>query len=1210
MTTAPSDRGGPTALPRVAHRVVLAVLVLSQLLQQPGRQTFDTKLDLTVDPGRLIESAGHLWNPLLSFGELQNQVYGYLFPVGSFFALGDAVGVPPWLVQRVWSALVLVAAFEGGRRLLRAVSPASAPGLWLVAGLAYALAPRTVGLVGVLSAEALPAAVLPWVVLPLVHAVSGRWTPARAAGLSGLAFLMVGGINATASVAILPLPALLIVLGRGPGPGFRLRLAAWWSAAVLAASAWWVLPLLVLGRYSPPFLDVIETSRATTGPLGWANVARGLDDWLFFVVVDGRPWWTGAAQLASSPALVAATAAVAALGFVGLLHRRMPARLPLAASALLGTLLMVLGHDGGVLASPLAGITRDLLDGGLAPLRNVHKLDPIVRLPLALGLAHLVGVLVARRWTDTSRVRRRLRRRRRLALAGAAVATAVALLVASAWPFVAGTARQAGWTEVPVEWRQAATYLGAHADEGSTWVLPGSGFGRQTWGRTVDEPIQPLARAAWVTRSQVPLVPQQTMRYLDALEARVSDGRGSPALADALARAGIGHVLLRHDLAAGVTSAPSAQRVGAALRQSGGLTLVESFDDDDGRSRIDLYRVERPVDLVDLTPVEEVTRVSGAPDDVIGLLEGGVVAPDRPTQLVATGAADVDAVGDAFQRRERQFGRTYDAVGPLLGADEAYRQERAVHDYAGPPGVDRVTATSASGARATASSSSGFTDSVGPVRPELGPAAAVDGSLETMWRSAPLTDPVRQWLEVTLPSPRPVEHVDVRAAVDGFTGIPVRRVKVTAGEQTVEQAVDPESGFARVRLSGAPVSSVRVSVSAVRGGAPTGVVALREVTVPGVDAVQQAVLPGAVAPGTDLHVRADRGRRACTGTNETLRCAPELARVSDESTGLHRVFRTTAPGTWTPSGTVVATAGPATLELLDPPVGGATVRASTVLADDPLVAPAFAHDGDPTTWWSSAVGDPAPSITVSWDDERTVSGIRVLTGPHPHPGAPHRSRRHRRPGAGGDRGQRRHRGAAAGRGTRGDGDLPGRHRHRGAAAPPRRRRARDRRRAGPRLPPRPVVGHRRPVRAGAAPDARRAFGRDGGARHPCGRPGGHVTGGAPLHGTRRAAQRGAPPRGALDRPVRRHLAHPDRTGRPRAHGRGAVAHRGGLAGHPPRRRRRARRRVGAARRRELQPGVASDAGRAGPGASRARRVAAGIPGAGRCRWPGRARLHP
>ncbi len=134
--------------------------------------------------------------------------------------------------------------------------------------------------------------------------------------------------------------------------------------------------------------------------------------------------------------------------------------------------------------------------------------------------------------------------------------------------------------------------------------MPGSGFGRQTWGRTVDEPLQPLARAAWVTRSQVPLVPEQTMRYLDALEARVTDGRGSPALADALARAGIGYVLLRHDVEARVTTTPPSSRVAAALRQSGGLTLVESFDDDDGGSRIEIYRVEPHVETVDLTPTK------------------------------------------------------------------------------------------------------------------------------------------------------------------------------------------------------------------------------------------------------------------------------------------------------------------------------------------------------------------------------------------------------------------------------------------------------------------------------------------------------------------------------------------------------------------------------------------------------------------------------
>ena len=691
---------------------------------------------------------------------------------------------------------------------------------------------------------------------------------------------------------------------------------------------------------------------------------------------------------------------------------------------------------------------------------------------------------------------------------------------------------------------------------GRTWVLPGSGFGRQTWGRTVDEPIQPLAEAAWVTRSQVPLVPQQTMRYLDALEARVSDGRGTSALADALARAGIGHVLLRHDLDAAVTSAPSAERVGAALRQSGGLALVESFDDDRGRSRLDLYRVERPVGVVDLTPVEDLTRVTGAPDDVIGLLEGGVLAADRPTELVPTGAADAGAVGDAFQRRERQFGRTYDSIGPLLGADEAYRQDRAVHDYAGPPGVDRVTATSSSGARATASSSSGYPDSVGPVRPELGPAAGVDGSLETMWRSAPLTDPVGQWLDLAFAAPRRLEHVDVRAGVDGFTGVPVRRVEVTAGDQSVEQEVDPESGFARVRLSGAPVPSVRVTVSAVRGSPSTGVVALREVTAPGVDAAQEAVLPGAVGPGTDIHFGADRGRRACTGANETLRCDPALARAGDEATGLRRVFRTTGTGTWALSGTAAARADSATSELLDPPGTGATVRASSVLADDPLVAPAFAHDGDPTTWWSSAVGDPAPSVTVRWEEERRVSACaseladtstraprtalvaldgRVHEVPVggdgvvPLPPAEARELTVSFPVDAADADSLR---TAAGRGRGG-----------------------DRRGAGPGLPPGPLVGHRRPVRARPDGDARRENHRDRGSRHPRRRPRRDRAPGAALLDVRTAVQRGAPARDARDRPVRRHLRHARGGCSDAGRGGGAIAHGRGLAGHPPRRRR-------------------------------------------------------
>ena len=120
------------------HVLVAALLMLMSFLQRPGETTFDTKFDLSADPGAFLERALRLWNPQLSFGELQNQAYGYLFPQGPFFWLGELVGLPDWVVQRLWSGLILVVAYDGARRLFRAVHPGA--GSWAdgLAGLAFA----------------------------------------------------------------------------------------------------------------------------------------------------------------------------------------------------------------------------------------------------------------------------------------------------------------------------------------------------------------------------------------------------------------------------------------------------------------------------------------------------------------------------------------------------------------------------------------------------------------------------------------------------------------------------------------------------------------------------------------------------------------------------------------------------------------------------------------------------------------------------------------------------------------------------------------------------------------------------------------------------------------------------------------------------------------------------------------------------------------
>ncbi|MET3960316.1 arabinofuranan 3-O-arabinosyltransferase [Marmoricola sp. OAE513] len=967
---------------QVHYLVVLALGVLT-FLQRPGKTTFDTKFDLSADPGAFLAATLHLWNPELSFGELQNQAYGYLFPQGTFFWGGDLLGVPDWIVQRCWSALILIAAYDGARRLFRALAstgttrgPAWLP---ILAGLAYAFSPRLLGLSGVLTAEILPTAVLPWVVLPLVRALQGRISPRLGALLSGVAVLCMGGVNAVEDLATLPLPALILVFSLGTVVGRRL--ARWWVLAVALACAWWMLPLLVLGKYSPPFLDYIETAAATTHPLGWTNVVRGADHWLAFVNVGGEPWWPGAFDLATMPLLIGLTAVVAALSLGGLFHASMPARVPLALSALLGVVLLTMPHIS-TLGSPLSGGVRELLDGMLAPLRNVHKVDPLVRLPLALGLAHGAGLLAAwvlARSEGRAASRVRLPRATRLVVP----VLAVALLASSALPLFERTLRKPGWDAVPQSWEQATDYLAAHADGRRALVLPGSGFGQQTWGWTIDEPIQGLARSPWVSRTQVPLVPGPTIRFLDSVEDRIADGRGSPVLADTLARAGIGFVVVRRDLDLFASDAPSTSTVDQAVKSSPGLAKVAAFGSTGvgDQAAITVYRIDRDVPVVEAVDAGGVAEVAGGPEDVISLIEAGLLLPTRPVLIrgTATKAETPDLVADGYRLRERQFGRLRDSLSQLMTPQEKYRNERRAHDYPGVEGADRVAASYPEISGLTASSSSGYADTLGAVRPELGPYSAVDGVLDTYWRSAPLEKPEGQWLAVRLKESQPLPYVDVTVGVDGYSGVPVRKIRVDAGGQVSDHDVDPETGVVRVDLSGAPVREVRVTVLDTYRHPRFGVVAIREIGFPGLALGRTLVVPSAGADAaTEFLFRAQPERRACVTGDLGQDCDAEAARPAEEAAGLNRTFTTDSSGTWTLSGTVTARSSASTAQLLLPLGRQVAVTASSVLAHDPAVSGQFAFDGNPRTTWIAARGGQDQSLELRWKGKRTLTRLQLV----------------------------------------------------------------------------------------------------------------------------------------------------------------------------------------------------------------------------------------
>ncbi|MFL6135876.1 MAG: alpha-(1-_3)-arabinofuranosyltransferase, partial [Nocardioidaceae bacterium] len=941
-----------------------AVLVGLAMVQSPGLLVPDTKFDLAIAPAQFLSRAAHLWDPQGAFGQLQNQAYGYLWPMGPFFLLGSVADVPAWIVQRLWLALVMCVALTGAAKVARQLGVRSDVAC-LLAGFAYALSPRMLTTMGPISIEAWPSALAPWVLLPLMVG-SVRGSARRAAALSALAVAMVGGVNAAATSAVLPL-GVLWLLTRTPGTRRRTMLI-WWPLFTVLGTLWWMIPLFTMGAYSPPFLDFIESASNTTFPTTLFDALRGTSNWVPYVDLQSR----AGNDLLRLSYLVLDSGVVLFLGLVGLLQRANPHRLFLALGVLTGMLLVTMGHVAGV-HGWLAGDLQSLLDGPLAPLRNVHKFDPVLRLPLVLGLAWLVD-----------RVLDRLGQRRAevgappgpiLRLNGyVVVGTATLAVLGASLPALSGRITPAGgMTAVPGYWRQAAAWLGHAASTGTSLLVPGSSFGDYVWGSPHDEPLQSLARGPWAVRNAIPLAPPGNIRMLDAVEERLAQGVASPGLAPYLRRAGVRHLVVRNDLARS-NDVPDPVLVHQALTASPGLHRVAAFGPDVGGkahivgksgSRIVVnggWQTEYPaieVYAVDGERGRAVAAASapvvvGGPEDLLDLADLGVLH-EQPTVLASDVAGSPDSsaplvLTDGLRAVERNFGRVHDGASATSVPGEPRRLGNPTRDYLLDARNRWSTTARAEGVKAlTASSSMSDADAVGVVQRGELPYAAMDGDPQTAWTANARTDQPAWW-RVSFWSPRSVGAVTVTAGPDDRE---VVRVRTTHG---VSGALVVQPGARRtVPIHDPDASWVRVEDASGRVGHR---VALAEVTVPGLSVRRSLVLPSVPdrwGNPDQIVLRAlGDGRTGCVEVDGDVRCVSGREVAAEEPAGFRRRFSMAAAADFGAALRVRARPG-AGLErlLLDKqPVG---VSASSTGNPDLRASALAAVDGDPGTTWTASL---------------------------------------------------------------------------------------------------------------------------------------------------------------------------------------------------------------------------------------------------------------
>ena len=183
------------------------------------------------------------WSSTGDLGHVQGGQYGgYLFPMGPFFALGHALGLAPWLVQRLWLGLILALAAWGAVKLMDEFAGRPRGVAHAVAGLLFLLNPYVVVFSARTTVTLLGYAALPWLLIcvrrghPREPVVVAGGVRADRDGVRGRGERRRHGVDARRAAAARALRAL----GRRDDLA-RLWAFGWRTALTTGlVSAWWV----------------------------------------------------------------------------------------------------------------------------------------------------------------------------------------------------------------------------------------------------------------------------------------------------------------------------------------------------------------------------------------------------------------------------------------------------------------------------------------------------------------------------------------------------------------------------------------------------------------------------------------------------------------------------------------------------------------------------------------------------------------------------------------------------------------------------------------------------------------------------------------------------------------------------------------------------------------------------------------------------------
>ena len=987
---------------------------LPLLLTARGQVGADTKQYLYLDPDRLLARATSMWDPNVGMGTVTHQTIGYLFPMGPWYWAFDHLGVPDWVAQRLWLGTLLFAAGTGVLFLLRTLQVRRTGAL--VAALAYALTPYTLDFAARLSVLLLPWAGLPWMIALAVRALRrGGW---RDPALFALVVVTVGGVNATALLyaglgPVLWFPFAVWVLHEATA---RRALATVARIGLLTGvtSLWWVAGLSLQAGYGLDVLRYTETVKAVALTSLASEVVRGLGYWFFYGGDKLGPWTESSVPYMHSIKLLLTSFAVPTAAFVAAAITRWRYRAYFIGLVVVGVTIAVGAYPFDH-PSPLGRVLKGAATSstvGLA-MRSTGRAVPLV----VLGLAVLLGTGVAA--LD--------RRRPRLGTAAALLVGALVVgTMAPLWTgkVIARNLRRP--EEVPSYWRDAAAWLDHRGNDTRVLELPGSDFAAYRWGNTVD-PITPgLMDRPYVARELIPYGSPPSADLLNALDRRLQEGVLEPGAIAPVARLlGVGDVVLRNDLQferynlarprptmqlltppppgleASVGFGPARRNVPERFPMLDEIALGLPAGAPDPKP-VAVYPVRDPLPIVRVERATRPVLFAGDGEGVVEAAEAGLLRNDAPLLYSAALARDTKTRAAALAAgadlvltdSNRRRARRWSTVRENTGYTEQSGEKALVRDLGDarlpvfPDATDNAfTVAQQRGVRAVRASRYG-----NPVTytPEDRPVMALDGDPATAWRVDAFDDPRGERLLIELRRPVTTDHVTLLQPVTGPRNRYITRATLhfDRGKPLTVDLTDASRQLPgqRIDFGRRVVRKLEIRVDATNTGTRDSyiglsAVGLAEVGIGDVHVDEVVRLPtdllataGSRSPDHRLTILLARARSA------------QLPPRSDEELALARTFTLPTARTFSLAGTARVSAN-ADDANVDRTLGAEGVRASSSgrLPGDLRARPSLALDGDPTTFWSSGLGQtdgtwlaydlPAP-VTVDHLDLAVVADGR------------------------------------------------------------------------------------------------------------------------------------------------------------------------------------------------------------------------------------------